>query len=120
MDKKTERELLDRFDYWIAGGIHDRYFHGWPNDAEYKDCFVFKWKKKRDCHRIYGFLDHPTPGSNPRFQLCVLVSHAKKSEWETDRRELDNVKGLRNKPAVRVAIRKAFPDGKLVARQWLN
>ena len=28
-EKKT-RELRSRFDYWIDGGKHDKYFHGWP------------------------------------------------------------------------------------------
>src|SRR6266542_1283397 len=68
------RAVLDRFDYWISGGHNDDYFHGWPNEPSYKDCFVFKWKDGRQRHRLYGFLCHPLLQTNRRFQLCVLVS----------------------------------------------
>jgi hypothetical protein len=105
-----ERDIRSRFDYWIGGGIHDKYFHGWPNDMEHKDCYVFKWRKGRQCHRFYSFLYHPTPLSNPGLQLCVLVSHAVKNEWNTDPRELDGAKRLRGTPAVIAAIKKEFPD----------
>jgi hypothetical protein len=117
---KTARELRSRFDYWLDGGIQDRYFHGWPNSAQYKDCWVFKWKENRKCHRLYGFLFHPTPLSTPRFQLCVLVSHATKSEWETDPAELEGAKELRENASVIAAIRKAFPDSTRGKTQWLN
>jgi len=107
---KYRRELLDRFDYWIGGGVQDRYFHGWPNVPEYKDCFVFKWKENRNCHRLYGFLYHPQKRTRPRFQLCVLISHAVKKEWETDPQELIGAKQLRNELEVIRAIRERFPD----------
>src|ERR1035437_5651285 len=67
LKEKNVRELRGRFDYWIDGGTHDKYFHGWPNNPEYKYCFVFKWKEGRLCHRMYGFLVHPKPLGNPRF-----------------------------------------------------
>lgn len=114
------RQVRSRFDYWIDGGIEPRYFHGWPNNLKYKDCWVFKWKESRRCHRLYGFLCHPRRLSNPRFQLCVLVSHATKNEWETDPTELDDANLLRADVLVIAAIEKAFPDTKGSTNQWLN
>jgi hypothetical protein len=64
LNRKGERELLDRFDHWIDGGTADKYFHGWPSGANYANCFVFK----RQRHRFYGFLFNPTLFSNPRFK----------------------------------------------------
>lgn len=109
---KAEREVRTRFDHWIEGGHNDRWFHGWPNDRRYKECFVFKWKEKRINHRLYGFLCNPRPTTNPRLRLCVLVSHATKSEWETDPSELNGAEGLRTKAPVKAAVASAFPDKK--------
>ncbi len=120
LDDKRERELRTRFDLWIDGGVQDNYFHGWPSDPDYKYCFVFKWKKARQNHRLYGFLYHPTPESNARFQLCVFVSHAIKAKWETDPRELNMANMLRTIPAVREAISKVFPERKSTRTIWLN
>ena len=116
--QKRRRELLDRFDHWIAGGVQDNYFHGWPNNPRYKNCFVFKLREKRLCSRFYGFLFHPIPNANPRFQVCVLCSKATKTEWETDPSELDGANVLRIKPQVIAAIRREFVDGR--EGQWLN
>jgi hypothetical protein len=120
LDDKRERELRTRFDLWIDGGAQKNYFHGWPSDSGYKYCFVFKWKKARQNHRLYGFLYHPTPQSNARFLLCVLVSHAIKARWETDPRELDMANKLRPLPEIREAISKAFPERKITRTTWLN
>jgi hypothetical protein len=44
----TEQEtLLNRFDYWLSGNKHDAYFHGWPNELDYKNCWSFRWKQGR-------------------------------------------------------------------------
>lgn len=115
LNRKGERELLSRFDYWIDGGTADKYFHGWPNDANYTKCFVFK----RQRHRFYGFLFHPL-FSNPRFQVCVLVSHAMKRERETDRGELDLLNSMLNDRNVHAAIMKEFPETKKGTGRWLN
>jgi hypothetical protein len=109
---KQEREVRNRFDYWIGGGVCDRYFHGWPNRAEYKQCFVFKWTDRKGNHRFYGFLCHPQPRTNPRFQLCVIASHAIKRRWSTDPRELDGTNALRVCLEVMAAIRGSFPERK--------
>lgn len=100
---KRQREIRTRFQWWLDGMINDKWFHGWPNDPSYKDCFVFKWKEKRQNHRLYGFLCHPL-NHNPRFQLCVLVSHASKSKHNTDPRELDGANKLKVNENVKKAI----------------
>src|SRR5579863_9412955 len=108
LDEIPKRLLLSRFDYWIDGGINDRYFHGW-SDPNYRNCFVFKWKHENQNHRMYGFLCHSKPNENPRFQLCVLISHARKTQWETDPQELNGARNLHESAAVREAIARAFP-----------
>ena len=118
--KERERELRDRFDFWIDGGTRDNYFHGWPNHPEHNDCFTFKWNEKGKCHRLYGFLTHPTPATNPGFQVCVLVSHAMKTTQETDPRELDRAKRLSGNPLVVEAVGREFPEQPRGARQWVN
>lgn len=80
LSKKREKELRTRFDYWIDGKRQDNYFHGWPNEPNNKECFVFKWKEKNIKHRLYGFLFNPKPIHNPSFRVCVLVSHGTKEE----------------------------------------
>jgi hypothetical protein len=120
LERKKEMELRVSFDYWIDGGTADSRFHGWPNDPRYKECFVFKWKKNRQLHRFYGFLFHPTPFSNPKFQLCILVSHAVKTERETDSNELDLQDSLRNDASIHTAIREEFPEMKRGTGRWVN
>ena len=105
-----KRALMVRMDYWISGGTHDGYFHGWPNDLRYKDCFVFKWKENRTNQRMYGFVCNPAD-SNPRFQLCVLAIHATKTDHETDRSELDRIVELMADGDVMAAVRHSFSDG---------
>ncbi len=116
--RNRERDLRARFDYWIAGGRNDIWFHGWPNVRKYKPCFVFKWKENRACHRFYGFLCHPTPNKNPAFQLCVLCSHAVKTEWETDPSELDGALALSGDVDVLAAIKMTYLDKEKT--QWSN
>jgi hypothetical protein len=110
LKEKIERDLRTRFDYWIDGYHHDKYYHGWPSDPRYKQCFVFKWRKGKVHHRLYGFLIHPTPLTNPRFQVCILVSHGTKTEEYTDLTELDGAKDLLTNEEVILAVRKAFPE----------
>jgi hypothetical protein len=122
LDPARKRELLDRFDAWIDGAVHNnRWFHGFDRQ-EYRDCFVFKWKQKNRGKRLYGFLYHPQPHTRPRFELCVLTNHADKPhpQFETDPRELDTAKSLRASVHVRAAIMMAFPDPIPGAKQWKN
>ena len=106
LDENRERELRDRFEYWIDGFHHDKYFHGWKAPG-YRECFVFKWRHKGKNHRFYAFLCHPKP-SNYRFQICVLVSHTTKSVWNTDSSELDEANKLRVNQDVISAIENEF------------
>ena len=99
LPKKKELEVRTRFDYWLDGGTNDRWFHGWPDIPDYKDCFVFKWKQKNQNHRLYGFLCNPSLKS-PAFQLCVLVTDATKSTEKTDKRILDYLTELKSNDAV--------------------
>ena len=38
LNKDRKRDVLSRFDYWLSGGTHNKYFHGWPNNPNYKEC----------------------------------------------------------------------------------
>ena len=104
---KKDRELRNRLDYWIQGGVNDEWFHGWASSEPYRDCFVFRWKERRRNHRIYGFLCNPIP-SNPRFSVCVLVSHATKSQRRTDPAVLNRIHMLRRDAAVMAAVHEEF------------
>ncbi len=113
------RELRTRFDHWIEGvQAHDRWFHGFRSHPGYEDCFVFKWRDKKICQRLYGFLCHPLPIANQRFQLCVLTNHAKKAQWETDISELNKANTLRVDPRVWAAIKMEYPDHVPGAQVW--
>lgn len=104
LKEKIQRDLRSKFDYWLGGGRRDNYFHGWPNNKDYKHCFVFKWKEAGTYHRLYGFLCHPRGNSDPKFQACVLVLHARKNTEDTDFSLLDIINGL----MVKTEIVKAF------------
>lgn len=110
--KKYARTLKDRFDFWIDGGHRNNWFHGWPNHATYKDCFVFKWIERNIDQRIYGFLTHPMPKCKPSFQLCVLHTHTEKTRANTDTAYLDLAVQLKSSADVKRAITLAFPDMK--------
>ena len=108
LKENKQRLVRNRFDYWLGGGIHDQYFHGW-SDPEYKDCFVFKWKDRKH-QRLYGFLVNPRPRTDPRFQLCVLISHAQKTTQKTDPSELNGAKRRRQEPVVINVVKRAYPE----------
>jgi len=100
-----------RFDHWIGCQVHDKYHHGWPGHKKYGECYCFRWYEKEARHRFYGFKFHPSK-SNPGFQVCVLVSHARKFDDATDLTELDRAVRLRADETVVAAIRKEFPENK--------
>jgi hypothetical protein len=108
---KNKYDLLSRFDLWIGGGICDKYFHGWPNIPNYKECFVFKWKQAGTQHRLYGFLINPELANDPAFQICILVSHAQKTD-KTDFGKLDYINTVRNSTRVLAAIKLALSEKK--------
>lgn len=105
LNDNPKRDMRGRFDHWLGGGVCDKYFHGWPNDKDRKECFVFKRQ------RFYGFLSNPKPLSDPRFQICVLVSYARKNIEHTDPSELNAINALRIELKVIEAVKKAYPGG---------
>jgi hypothetical protein len=107
---KTKQDVLNRFDYWLDGGVCDKYFHGFPNHPTYNQCYVFKWKHAGAHHRLYGFLTNPRPRTQKAFRACVLVSHAQKNTANTDPSELAHAESLRLNVAVIAAVKKAFPE----------
>jgi hypothetical protein len=107
---KLKYDMLSRFDYWLGGGTQNKYFHGWPGDKDCGRCFVFKKKEAGTHHRFYGFLINPRSSSDPGFQVCVLVSHARKNSENTDPSELEAVIRLRNRPEVIGAVKRVFPE----------
>jgi len=110
LKEKIGRDLRGRFGYWLDGNTCDKYFHGW-HDKDHKHCFVFRWKEAGTYHRLYGFLCNPKPWTDPGFQVCILVSHARKNTEETDPSVLSAVSKLSAKEGVINAVRAEFPDG---------
>lgn len=101
------RYLLSSVDQWVSGANRpETRFHGWTSDREYSMCFQFRVRNQR----FYGYLCHPTPKWNKRFQLCVLCIHAFKNERETDKAELARVKNWYQSREAADAVRVAFPD----------
>jgi len=76
---KKRQDLLNRFDYWMDEGVHDQYFHGWPNEPEHKNCFSFRWTEGKIRNRLYGFL-YLSKG----YSVCILISHGAKTQEHTD------------------------------------
>jgi hypothetical protein len=109
--KNPRRTLLSRFDYWASEAPpNKRWFHGWPNDKRYKQCFVFKYNDKDIDQRMYGFLCHPRPKTAPRFQLCAIHTHDTKTSWETDKTIQELSLELLGNNHVINAIKFAYPD----------
>src|ERR1017187_6886725 len=101
-------DLRTYMDEWASGknGPECR-FHGLPNDSKFSEGFTFKAKEKRLRHRLYGYLFHPLPISNPRFQICVLCIHTTKTQKDTDRTLMGWV--YRFVECAKAAIAKIFP-----------
>jgi hypothetical protein len=110
LDTKHKQEMLNKFDLWQRAELHvTRYFHGF-DEIGFKECFVFKRKHAGTYHRFYGFLTHPCPSSRPRYQVCVLVSHAIKNRENTDPSELNFVNVVRVTPELISALKREFPE----------
>jgi hypothetical protein len=108
-DGDRRRYLRASFDLWMRYGINDRRFHGWPNNADYKGCFTFKWREKSQHNRFYGFVCHPR-NDVPGFQLCVLATHGRKNSEDTDFTLLDRVLGWWGSQGVSKLIDAATQD----------
>ncbi len=110
LEGNYKRYVRASMDSWLDGQICDSRFHGWPNDHEHKSCFTFKWKERRQHHRLYGFLCNPKPASNRGFRLCVLVLHSCKNDWATDPTILDRCCSLQCDLGVIEAIAQVYPE----------
>lgn len=110
LSQNRERDVRNRFVYWIDGNTGDKYFHGWSDDR-YKECFSFRWKEKKVHCRLYGFLCHPRadpPRSDRRFQVCVLTGYDRKTTENTDFTILDVANRLNNDPHIKKILKAAF------------
>lgn len=105
LKEKKRNDLRGRFDLWLDEGRCDLYFHGWPNNPDYKNCWVFKWRSPGAYHRLYGFLIKVKG-----FVVCVLVSHAQKNTAHTDPSELKGAEVFRLNMEVNMAAREEFPE----------
>jgi hypothetical protein len=101
--------LRTSFDHWLGGNHHDKWFHGW-REQNYRECYTFKWKDAGTYLRLYGFLMHPKPTSDPRFQVCTLVTYDRKNSETTDFTILGKLNVLRRRPEVIKALQAIFPD----------
>jgi hypothetical protein len=110
LDDGLRRNLKSRFEYWLGGNHQDKYFHGWPNNPSRKECFAFKQKEGRVHHRLYGFLMNPRPQTDPGFQVCILVSHVRKTKEDTDPADLKSVNDIRGLLEVIEAVKALFPE----------
>jgi len=111
-NSNPERMLLTRFEGGIHGLPNKRWYHGWAQsqyNGNYTNCFVFKCQEKRLEHRFYGFLCNPKP-SDRRYQVCVLIRHAFKKEWETDETDFKIIEEIGTTPAVQKAIDDYFKE----------
>ena len=117
LEGTSAKDLKSRMDHWIGGyAPHKKYHHGW-NVPQFKVCYVFKWITLQVMQRMYGFLAHPYPTTNPSFLLCVLCQHATKTGHETDKTILKSVVALHNNPKVQGALAMKFTDVEKKGRQ---
>lgn len=121
LETKQEMLVRSRMELWVDGhNGPDEYFHGYPNNPKYDQCFTFKWKAKRVRQRFYGFLCNPQSNTNRGFRLCVLIIHATKAEFETDLAELDRVNQWRANWRAKEAIRAIYPEFERDIHKWKN
>lgn len=112
LGNNSEKTLLSRFDAWVDWLKNDKWYHGWTQsqfEGRFTNCFVFKYKENRLEQRFYGFLCNPK-SSDRGFQLCVLIRHASKNQWETDENDLRIVEEIRTRPAVQKIIYNHFKE----------
>lgn len=115
LDENDERDIRSRMEWWVACNNTPKcWFHGFKAEKHYRDCFVFKLPHRR----WYGFLCHPQPKSNPRFELCVLCIHAFKYQWKTEKKILRAVNEWRVNLGAIQAISFIHPDSGKEVREW--
>jgi hypothetical protein len=112
LNENTERMFRVKFDYWLGGKPYPEGYHGWDKSefqGRYTKCYVFTHNEKEVAQRLYGFLCNPKP-SNPRYHICVLTRHARKTKHETDETDLKIVEEMRTSPAVQKAVKDFFGE----------
>jgi hypothetical protein len=113
LDTNDKYTMDRRIEHWALPMDGPKaWFHGWPNDKKFHECFVFKLNE----HRLYGFLCNPLPKSIPRFRLCVLLIYAAKHQWNSERTILKHVEQWRTNSAAKQAIAYVYPDGKVLTQ----
>jgi hypothetical protein len=111
-DGTDKAKVWARFDHWVDGNVHDKYFHRW-NEVGFEHTFVFKWNKggkDKGMQRLYGVLFHPKPKANPGFEVCVLFTHALKEGKKTDPQHKNKAEQLFKNADVVAAVKKQYPD----------
>jgi hypothetical protein len=114
-EEGNERAMRANMEHWVAGNNQPTTkFHGFPNDPVHKHCFAFK----HHGHRLYGFLCHPRPKADPRFQLCALCIYATKHRRSTDEHELDRVEAWLTIQGSVEAIKQHYPEYRGEGVKW--
>ena len=113
LNENTKRNFRTKFDYWLSRKLYPEGYHGWDKSeyqGRYTECHVFTHNEKRVAQRLYGFLYNPRPLTLPRYRLCVLVRHARKTRHETEETDLKIAEEMRISPAVQRAIDDYFKE----------
>lgn len=111
---KLKQDVLNRFDHWIQGNNFKKYFHGFPGDPHYNQCWVFKWQRSGAQHRLYGFVFKPRPETDAGFKVCILVCHGQKPGGDHhDPGKLALTESLRLNLEVMKEVKKAFLEVKV-------
>jgi hypothetical protein len=106
--KPKNRSTVDsRFKHWLDGAVFQKYFHGF--DGIYGTCFTFKWEERHVPQRLYGFLCHPKPKTQPDFELCSLMYFDTKAD-KTSYTILGWINQLSVNPLVKAVIAQEYPE----------
>jgi hypothetical protein len=98
---KVAQLLRTRIDHWLQRNVYPKWFHRFS--GKYGTCLVFKWEERHKPQRLYGFICHPRPKSEPKFECCVLCYYGQKDD-ATDYSILDRILRLVEDVRVREAI----------------
>jgi len=108
--EKDKNRMRTKFDAWMRGNDGPTHWFHRFDDERRKHCFVFKMRRGHTHYRFYGFLVHPHPNTDPRYELCVLATHTQKNTEATDPSETDFVNALRVQSEVIAAVKRSFPE----------
>lgn len=103
----VQHKLDTRFKQWLDRVVYQKYFHGF--DADYSSCFTFKWEERHIPQRLYGFICHPKPYTDAKFELCSLMYFDTKAD-KTNYTILGWINQLSGHPLVVAAIGQHYPE----------